>query len=584
MTVHIHRMMFGTAGLMLALSMQAGCAQSRPDYPLFAESKPLGSLSSAKGSAPPVARDVTFERIVKARSEPQNWLTYYGAYDGWRFSALDQISRNNVKDLRPAWTFQFGQIGITATPATYAFEAAPIIVDGVMFVSGWDGYVWALDAVTGEELWRYKHEIPLDTPLCCGNVNRGVAVAKGKVFLATQNGYLVAIDAVSGKAVWSQPFADVRAGESATMAPLIVKNLVIVGNSGAEYGVRGHIDAFDLDSGRRAWRRYNVPKPGEPGSETWPKEGQAWARGGGSAWITGTYDPVLDLLYWGTSNPGPDFDGNVRPGANLYSDSVLALNPDDGSLRWHYQWTPHDVWDYSGVNENILFEEGERKLLAHFDRNGHLFILDRTNGEFVRVTTFTRVTWGEIDATGKVIVKKIPTEEGIEICPGPAGGKEWVHAAYSPRTKFFYVPVIDACAMYKLIPGEFREGMPYWGGEANVLGHQHGGHVKAYDATGSEAWTWKHDKPMVSSLLVTAGDVLFAGEPTGELNGFDAATGELLWQYRTGSGIHSSPVTYSVNGKQYIAVPAGWGGWIKGFAPGMIGAPRGNALFVFALP
>ena len=579
----VYRLMGRVTVGVLVVVILAGCAQPRPDYPLVEESQPLGSLSGLKGSAPPVAQTMSFERIVKARSEPHNWLTYYGAYDGWRYSTLDQITRENIKALRPAWTFQFGQIGITATPATYAFEAAPIIVDGVMFVSGWDGYVWALDAATGQELWRYKHEIPVDTPLCCGNVNRGVAVAKGKVFLATQNGHLVAIDAVNGKAIWSHPFADVRAGESATMAPLIVKNLVIVGNSGAEYGVLGHIDAFDIDTGHRVWRHYNVPKPGEPGSETWPKEGQAWARGGGSAWITGTYDPELDLLYWGTSNPGPDFDGSVRPGANLYTDSVLALDPDDGSLRWYYQWTPHDVWDYSGVNENILFDQDGRKLLAHFDRNGYLFILDRTNGRLIRVTPFGRVTWGDIDSRGKVTVKRIPTKEGIEICPGPAGAKEWVHAAYSPRTRLLYTPVIDACAMFKLIPGEFREGMPYWGGEihANPLG----GYVKAYDpSSGQEVWSWRNDKPMVSSVLVTAGDVVFAGEPTGEFNAFDAHTGKLLWQYQTGSGIHSSPVTYSVNGKQYVAVPAGWGGWIKGFAPNLIGAPRGDALFVFAVP
>jgi alcohol dehydrogenase (cytochrome c) len=570
---------------LLLLYMLAGaCAHGGADYPMYEEGRPLGSLSGLPGSALPVTSNVTFERLIKARSEPQNWLTYYGAYDGWRFSLLDQVNKKNVKELRPSWVFQFGQIGLPATAATYAFEAAPIVVDGVMFVSGWDGYIWAIDAETGQELWRHKREIPLDTPLCCGNINRGVAVAKGKVFVASQNGYLVAIDATNGKEVWSTPFADVRAGESATLAPLIVKNLVIVGNSGAEYGVRGHIDAFDIDSGKLAWRRYNVPTPGEPGSETWPKEGQAWARGGGSAWITGTYDPGLDLLYWGTSNPGPDFDGSVRSGDNLYTDSVLALNPDNGSLRWYYQWTPHDVWDFSGVNENILVDEGNQKLLFHFDRNGYLFILNRTNGELVRVKPFGRATWGEIDESGHVTVKKIPTPEGQEICPAPAGVKEWVHASFNPRTRMFYVPIIDACAKYTLKPAEFREGLPYWGGQAIVAGHQHGGAIKAFDVQGHEAWVWKHDKPMVSSTLSTAGDLVFAGEPTGEFDAFDAHTGELLWRYRTGSGIHSSPVTYSVNGKQYIAVPAGWGGWLKGFAPNLIGAPRGDALFVFALP
>ncbi|MGH7447421.1 MAG: PQQ-binding-like beta-propeller repeat protein, partial [Longimicrobiales bacterium] len=383
-------------------------------------------------------------------------LTYYGAYDGQRYSELDQVNTSNVSRLRPAWVFQQGVIGLVANPATYSFEAAPIVVDGAMYVSGWDGYVWALNAETGALLWQYRHAVPLDVPLCCGNVNRGVAVARGRVFYVTPNGHLVALDATNGRPVWQQVFVDVRAGESATLAPLVVKNLVIVGSSGAEYGVRGHIDAFDIDTGSRVWRRYNVPKPGEPGSETW--QGDAWARGGGTAWITGTYDPELDLLYWGTGNPGPDFDGSVRPGDNLYTAAVVALDPDDGSLRWHYQWTPHDVWDYDGVNENILFDADGQKLLAHFDKNGYLFVLDRTNGEFQRAVPFGRVTWGEIDnQTGDVTVRLTPTPEGTHICPGPAGLKEWPHASYNQRTGLLYTPVVEVCGTFTLKPTEFRE-------------------------------------------------------------------------------------------------------------------------------
>jgi alcohol dehydrogenase (cytochrome c) len=363
-----------------------------------------------------------------------------------------------------------------------------------------------------------------------------------------------------------------------------VKNLVIVGSSGAEYGVRGHIDAFDLDTGRRVWRRYNVPKPGEPGGDTWGGN-QSWARGGGTAWITGSYDPELDLVYWGTGNPGPDFDGSVRPGDNLYTSSVVAFDPDDGSLRWHYQWTPHDVWDYDGVNENILFDEGGRKLLAHFDKNGHLFILDRTNGRFVRAAKYGRVTWGDIDSqTGQVTVQQTPTPQGVHICPGPAGLKEWPHAAYNPRTGLLYTPVVEACGTFKLKPTEFKESMPYWGGEVE-LDQEQWGHVKAFEpATGREVWSWKAEHPILSSLLTTAGDLVFAGEPNGNFNAFNAHTGELLWQFNTGSGIHSNPVSYSVNGKQYVAVPTGWGGWVEGYAPEMYGAQRGNALVVFALP
>ena len=557
----------------------------RTRYPITQQAQPFSSMNEARvGTAPPVAQGVTSARIARARGEPQNWLTYYGAYDGQRYSPLDQINTGNVARLKPAWIFQAGVIGLVANPATYSFEAAPIVVDGVMFVSGWDGYVWALNAETGQLLWQYRHAIPLDVPLCCGNVNRGVAVAQGKVFLATQNGQLVALDATSGRPVWQQTFVDVRAGESATLAPLVVKDMVIVGSSGAEYGVRGHIDAFDLQTGARRWRRYNVPRPGEPGGDSWGGN-QSWARGGGTAWITGSYDPELDLVYWGIGNPGPDFDGSVRPGNNLYTSGVVAIDPDDGSLRWHYQWTPHDVWDYDGVNENILFEQGGRRLLAHFDKNGHLFVLDRTDGRFVRAVPFGRVTWGAIDSrTGAVTVQRPPTPQGVHVCPGPAGLKEWPHASYSPRTGLLYTPVVETCGTFKLKPTEFEESMPYWGGEV-ALDKEQWGHVKAFDpATGREVWSWRGEHPILSSVLSTGGDLVFAGEPNGNFRAFDARSGRVLWTFQTGSGIHSNPVTYSVNGKQYVAVPTGWGGWVEGYAPEMYGAPRGNALVVFALP
>jgi alcohol dehydrogenase (cytochrome c) len=480
--------------------------------------------------------------------------------------------------------FQAGVIGLVATPASYAFEAAPIVVDGVMYLSGWDGYVWAIDAASGKEYWRYRHAIPLDVPLCCGNVNRGVAVANGKVFYASPNGYLIALDASSGKPIWTKAFVDPRAGESATGAPLVVKSLVIVGSSGAEYGVRGHIDAFDMQTGERRWRRYNVPKPGEPGAETW--SGDAWTRGGGTAWVTGTYDPQLDLLFWGTGNPGPDYDGASRPGTNLYTDSVIALNPDDGALKWHYQWTPHDVWDYDGVNENILMELDGRKLLAHFDKNGYLFVLDRASGKLVFAQPFARATWGTIEPdSGRVTARLTPTQDGVEICPGPAGAKEWVHASFNPGTRLLYAPIIEQCATFKTRRDEFREGMAYWGGGAEPLKRDHWGELKAFDAaTGRQVWSWRHAHPIVSSALSTAGGLVFTGTGTGELVALDARTGQLLWQFQTGSGIHSNPITYSVNGKQYVAVASGWGGWMKGFAPELYGGTRGSALIAFALP
>ena len=337
------------------------------------------SLSDLIGQAPPVAKSVNYDRILKAREEPQNWLTYYGAYDGQRFSPLDQINADNVGKLKPEWVFQCASTGLHSGASTYAFEASPLVVDGVMFVTGWDGWIWAVDARNGAELWRYKHASPFDVSLCCGNVNRGCAVAEGMVFMTTLNAHVIALDAETGKKVWDQVYGDVRAGESATVAPLIVKDMVIVGSSGGEFGVRGHADAFKLETGERVWRCYMVPKPGEPGSETWPADGEAWQRGGANCWTTPTYDPDLNLLYFNTGNPCPDFDGDVRLGDNLFTDCVVAVDPDTGQIKNHYQYTPHDVWDYDSTMENILFEVDGKKLLGHFDKNGYFFVLDRTD-------------------------------------------------------------------------------------------------------------------------------------------------------------------------------------------------------------
>src|SRR2546430_2973588 len=408
-----------------------------------------GLVGGKTGPAPPVVLGVTYERILNARSEPQNWLTYYGAYNGQRYSPLDQINTENVKRIGPAWMFQAGTSGMIAGASTYAFEAAPIVVNGVMYLSGWDGWLWALDAKTGQELWRYKHAVPYDVSLCCGNVNRGVGVANGKVFMVTGNAHLLALDATNGRRVWDRTYGDVRAGESATIAPLVVKNMVIVGSSGGEFGSRGHLDAFDLDSGDRVWRCYMVPKPGEPGSETWPADGEAWARGGANCWITPAYDPDLTLLYYGTGSPCADFDGGVREGDNLYTDSGVAVDADTGQIKAHFQYTPHDLWDYDSVMEHILFDLDGQKLAAHFDKNGFLHILDRTNMDAVRVAPFVdRIDWGEVDQKGNVTPKVFPDKEGDPgpFWPGPAGAKEWTHACYNPKTELLYCPVQDVVA------------------------------------------------------------------------------------------------------------------------------------------
>src|ERR687894_2818403 len=443
------------------------------------------TLSGVPGSAPPVARDVTYERILDARSEPQNWLTYYGAYDGQRYSPLDQINKGNVKQLAPAWVFQCGSVGLHSGKSTYSFEASPLVVDGIMYVSGWDGWVWALDARTGNILWRYRHAIPYDVSLCCGNVNRGVAVAEGKVFVTTLAAHIIALDAATGKKVWDTTYGDVRAGESATVAPLVVKDMVIAGSSGGEFGNRGHLEAFNRETGERVWRTYMVPKPGEPGSETWGDDGEAWQRGGANCWVTSTFDPELNLLYVGTGNPAPDFDGDVRPGDNLYTDSVVAVDVNTGTIQWHYQFTPHDLWDYDSTMENLLFEGPDgRKLLAHADKNGYFFVLDRTNGELVRVFPFVdRITWGEITPDGKVTAKVYPDEEGVPVhfWPGPAGGKEWTHMSYNPQTGLIYVPVQEVGATATRRRREFKESIPYWGAGVAVDLEDFYGYVAAID-------------------------------------------------------------------------------------------------------
>ncbi|MBV9917404.1 MAG: PQQ-dependent dehydrogenase, methanol/ethanol family [Solirubrobacterales bacterium] len=547
------------------------------------------TLSTMVGSAPPVSKDVSYERILRARqNEPHNWITYYGDYDGKRYSPLDQINAGNVKSLSPAWVFQCGSMGMHSGASTYSFEASPIVVDGIMYVTGWDGWVWALDAKSGAELWRYKRASPYDVSLCCGNVNRGCAVAHGMVFVTTLNAHVVALDAETGQAVWDQPYGDVRAGESATVAPLIVKDMVIVGSSGGEFGVRGHADAFKLETGERVWRCYMVPAPGEPGSETWPSDGDAWARGGANCWTTPTFDPDLNLLYFNTGNPCPDFDGGVREGDNLYTDCVVAVDPDNGEIKAHYQYTPHDVWDYDSTMENILFEMDGRKCLGHFDKNGYFFVLDRTDCSLIRVVPFVdRITWGEIDSSGKVTPRVFPEKEGepVHFWPGPAGAKEWTHAAYSPDTGLFYAPVQDIGATATRRRREFKESIPYWGAGVAVDTEDVAGYISAIDpSTGQEKWRFRNEQPMCASVLTTGGDLVFAGAPSGEFRAFNASTGDVLWQFQCGSGHHSSPSSYTVDGRQYIAVPTGWGAWTEGFLPGMLGAAGGASLFAFALP
>lgn len=535
------------------------------------------------------AESVNTQRIIKApQAEPHNWLTYGGGYDNQRYSRLDKINADNVGQLKPAWIKQFG--------IPHGFETTPLVVDGVMYITtGGHTSVYALDAKTGEEYWHYEAAVPEDVAACCDWVNRGVALADGKVFFMTLDAQLIALDAKNGQQMWKQSVGDTREGHTATLAPLIVKDKVIAGISGGEYGIRGYLDAYDLKTGQRAWRFWTIPGPGEAGHDTWGGK-ETWRTGGGSTWITGAYDPDLDTLYWTTGNPGPDFNGDVRPGDNLYTDSVVALNPDNGQLKWHYQWTPHDVWDYDGVNEVILADltiNGQaRKALLHADKNGHFYALDRTNGQFLFAKPFAKVTWAKgIDPqTGRPQVNKeaIPGPAFKMVWPGPAGAKEWNHMAYSPQTKMVYIPVIENGAEFRVGQAFFNRGLPFWGSAANVTAggpEESHGFLKAVNAaTGEEAWKIKSEHPVVSGVLATAGGLVFWGEADGMFHATDAKSGKDVWTYNVGSGIHAPPVTFALEGKQYVALAAGWGGWVEGFAPELMHHPRSHTLVVFALP
>jgi alcohol dehydrogenase (cytochrome c) len=566
------RRISGVSASLLALGLAAGLTT-----PAVAQSAP--KLDN------PI-EGVTFERLLKG--ELQNWAVYGGGYDNQRYSRLDQINTENVSNLRPAWLKQFG--------VPHGFETTPLVVDGVMYLTtGGHTAVWALDARTGEEYWHHESAIPEDVAACCDWVNRGVAVADGKVFFVTLDARLLALDAQTGRVVWQTRFADPRDAYTATGAPLVVKDKVVVGVSGAEYGIRGYLDAYDLATGERAWRFWTIPAPGEPGHDTWGGT-EAWRTGGGSTWVTGAYDPELDLLYWTVGNPSPDFNGEVRPGDNLYTDSVVALDPDDGSLQWHFQWTPHDVWDYDGVNEVILtdltIDGQDLEALIHADKNGFFYAIDRTDGRFLFAKEFARQTWAKaIDPrSGRPTInpEAIPGPGDTPGCPGPAGAKEWNHMAFSPDTGLAYVPVIENCAMFRMGQAFFERGLPFWGGaaspEAFGPGESHG-FLKAVEAaSGEEAWAIESEHPVLSGVLATAGGVVFWGEADGMFHATDAKTGEDLWTYNVGTGIHAPPVTYAVDGEQYVALAAGWGGWVKGFAPELAHQPPGHTLITFRLP
>lgn len=531
---------------------------------------------------------VSPERLLRAEQDADNWLMYARDYGQTRFSPLGGINQSNVKNLVPVWSFQ------TGTPG--GLTGMPLVIDGVIYLTTSWNHVFAIDARTGAELWHYQRRLPDADGLsyCCGPANRGVSIWNGLLYTATLDAHLVAIDAKTGRVRWDVELGKAEDNLNAKQPPLVVGDKLFIGIAGGDRPSRGFIDAYEAATGKRLWRFYTVPGEGEPGGETWP--GDTWKRGGAAPWMHGSYDPELNLIYWGVGQPWPVYDGDAREGDNLYSNSVVALDPDTGKLRWHYQFTPHGVWDYDGVTENIPVEvehEGRRrKAIIHADRNGYFYAIDRTNGEFLFAKPFVRVTWATgFTPEGRPIVKPgaIPTYEGVEVCPGAAGGKQWTGMAYSPLTRLAYLPVIENCAEFFNYGVKAKaEGRPPGPDGFRYLAGKAYGKVMAIDVnSGEAAWEIKTRSPMSAGVLATAGGLVFTGDAEGNLLAYDAGSGELLWSYQTGSGIRSGPVAYRLDGVEYIAIASGMGGAVGGYmgpgAPWTSNYRGGGTLFVFRL-
>lgn len=541
------------------------------------------AAATAAGPAP-----VTQEQLDQGTERTADWLMYGGNYANWRYSPLADITRDNVGGLRPAWIFQPGVPG--------QFETSPIVADGMMFVTAAYNHLFALDAVTGEMKWQYAHQMPGDIQICCGPTNRGVAVAGDRIFMGTLDAHLLAFDRATGRVLWEVKMDDFKLGYSSTAAPLVIGNKVIIGIAGGEYGARGFIDAYDVATGKRLWRRWTIPAAGEPGVETWA--GDSYKTGGAPAWSTGTYDTASRTLYWATGNPSPDWNGDTREGDNLYSNSVLALDPETGDLKWHFQFTPHDVWDYDATNGLFLIDtehEGKPvRAVVQPNRNGYLYVIDAATGKFLRGTQYTdTLNWSKgLDANGRPILdpKFVPMPGGNPefICPGNVGGQNGSYtAAYSPASRLLYVPVIEACGKMEKQEAVFVNGTPFWGGGPGEMHAEDAsyGHFSAIDlATGKTRWRYKDEWPLVGGTLATAGGVVFTGTQSGHALAFDADNGKELWRFQTGSMVRGQPVTYKVGDRQYVAVASGGGGLAVTIIGENPNVTLGSALVVFALP
>ena len=533
-----------------------------------------------------------------AAATHNDWPSYGGTQYSWRFSALDQINSGNVKALTTAWQFQTGDYAEN-------LQATPIVEDGVMYLITARARVFALDAATGREIWNYRYpESPRGVPGFTGS--RGLAIGDGKVFFGTKDSYLVALDQKTGRMVWRVSVDDVQqCGCNITGAPLVAKDKVIVGESNGDGAHRGYLTAFSTRTGRLAWRWYVIPGPGEKGHETW--KGESWRFGGGAPWLTGSFDPALNLVYWGTGNAAADFYDaeRVPTGAdkskdvNLYTASVVALDVDTGKLRWHHQEVHDDVWDYDSAYEVLLMDREirgrTRQVLVHMNKSGLTSVLDRATGELLQVFNVPDLhTWMTgVTEDGKIVGRKEPElGKTMWVCPSAAGAKSWNSMAYSPQTGYLYVPVIELCEDVTPNNNAPEEGKNYMNGDFPIKlppGRTNYGHIDAWDpVTGKRAWTVPYKYPLLASMLATGGDLVFTGNPEGDFFALDSKSGDKLWSYQTGAGNRGASISYAVNGKQYVATTTGWHSSVVGGAVAALFPDQdwrlGSTLVVFALP
>jgi alcohol dehydrogenase (cytochrome c) len=510
-----------------------------------------------------VPLDVSASRLEHSEGEPANWLMYSGRYAGWRYTSLETINRKNITDLKLAWVLQ--------SQTTEWVETSPVVVDGVMYLTEPPSNVVALDAKTGQRFWTYWPEVPADVLVCCGRVNRGVAILGNKVFVGTLDGRLVALDARTGKEVWQTRVADYKAGYTITVAPLAVRDKIIVGVAGGEYGIRGFLDAYDAKSGRRAWRFYTIPGPNEPGNDTWT-DGESWRTGGGPTWVTGSFDPDLGLVYWGVGNPSPDYDGTVRPGDNLFTNSIVALDISTGRRAWHFQFTPHDEHDYDSNQIPVLVDkvvDGKvNRLMLWANRNGFYYVLDRQSGQFLAGTPFAKQNWAErLDQSGRPILTEFahPTRKGVLTWPG-GGATNWWPPSYSPIQDLFFVPYLERAKVFFTRAGErSRQG----GVDGMVMGSAsedwgeasfHTG-IRALDPlTGRVIWDQQMPSRLtpgtIGGVLTTAGGLAFVGDNT-TFYALDSSTGQALWNMNLGGAINAPPISFAVDSRQFVIIAAG---------------------------